>query len=118
MTQTGHRFCPRCGTALVADMAFCPRCGLNTSEAAGPPTAASPQDAATPMDAATGAPAPAPIETVPAPSVKSVRSLADRGPHIPGVVIAGLLVMVGLIGFGLLTRPSAPPAPGVGSGGA
>ncbi len=118
MTPTGKRFCPRCGTDLVADMAFCPGCGLNTSEAAPgrPPTASA--DATTPMDAATGAPAPAPVETVPAPSANSVRPFSDRGPHIPGIVIAGLLVMVGLIGFGLLTRPSASPAPGVGAGGA
>ena len=129
MTQSGHRFCPRCGTVLVADMRFCPGCGLDTSEAglapaSGPAAAASAIDAATspmdgrsPMDAATGAAAPAPVETVPAPAANSVRSFADRGPHIPGVVIAGLLVMVGLIGFGLLTRPSAGPPPGVGSGG-
>jgi len=97
-------------------MAFCPRCGLNTSEAAGSPAAA-PLDAVTPMDAATGAPVPAAVETVPAPTANSVRSFADRGPQIPGIVIAGLLVMVGLIGFGLLTRPSAGPAPGVGSAG-
>jgi zinc ribbon protein len=114
MTQTGHRFCPRCGTALVADMAFCPRCGLNSAE-----VAQGQEPAASPMDAATGAPAPAPVEAVPAvAAASSVRSFADRGPHISGIVIAGLLIMVGLIGFGLLTRPSGSPAPGVGTGGA
>jgi hypothetical protein len=126
MTQTGHRFCPRCGTALVADMAFCPRCGLNSAEAGpgatsqppGQVAPAAPVDATARMDAATGAADRGPVETVPAPPAKAVRSFADRGPHIPGIVIAGLLVMVGLIGFGLLTRPpAAVPAPGVGSGG-
>lgn len=123
MNQAGHRFCPRCGTALVADMGFCPSCGLNTSEAGQEPTSATPAaassvDAVTPMDAATGAAAPAPVRARPAATATSVRSFADRGPHIPGIVIAGLLVMVGLIGFGLLTRPPAVvPAPGVGSGG-
>jgi hypothetical protein len=66
------------------------------------------------MDAAVGAPAAVPVKAEPA---RSVRPLADRGPHIPGIVIAGLLVMVGLIGFALLTRPSAGPAPGVSTGG-
>ena len=29
MADSEPPFCPRCGTARVADMAFCPKCGLN-----------------------------------------------------------------------------------------
>jgi hypothetical protein len=29
MAPSGPRFCPRCGTARVGDMAFCPNCGLD-----------------------------------------------------------------------------------------
>ncbi len=32
MASSGPRFCPRCGTARVGDMAFCPNCGLDLRE--------------------------------------------------------------------------------------
>ena len=32
MADSQPPFCPRCGTARVADMAFCPKCGLNLAE--------------------------------------------------------------------------------------
>src|SRR5439155_27263014 len=32
MTSLGPRFCPRCGTARVAEMPFCPGCGQNVAE--------------------------------------------------------------------------------------
>jgi hypothetical protein len=96
-------------------MAFCPRCGLNSADAGLRP-ASEPLLAPAPMDAATAAPDRAAVESVAAPFANSARAFADRGPHIPGIVIAGLLVMVGLIGFGLLTRPPAA-GPVVGTGG-
>lgn len=49
MASSGPRFCPRCGTARVGDMAFCPNCGLDlrdlpTEDAMGigPPSPAGP----------------------------------------------------------------------------
>ena len=112
MTETEHRFCPRCGTALAAGMPFCPKCGLDTSdvaEATGEATAAATEPPGVP-DRESAAPAPEPD-----------RPFAVRARRVPAVVVAGLLVMIGLIAFGLLTRPQGAPAggsPGQGGTGA
>jgi hypothetical protein len=42
------------------------------------------------------------------PTLRPADRVIQRGRGIPPVVIAGFLVMVGLLGYGLLTRPSPP----------
>ena len=86
MTDAGHRFCPRCGTALVPDMPFCASCGLKVG------------DAGDRSDTATA------VSDAPA---------AQRGRSIRGTLLmAVLLVAAGAIGYALLTRPG--PTPGSG----
>ncbi len=78
MADTEPQFCPRCGTARIADMAFCPNCGLSIAELPeGPPP-------------------------------------EGRFSRIPPIVIAAIVVMVGLIALGLLTRFQPGGAPGSG----
>jgi hypothetical protein len=51
--------------------------------------------------------------------VASARPATERSSRFPPVVLAGLLVMIGLLGYGLLTRPaSTAPGGGANSGGA
>jgi hypothetical protein len=83
-------------------MRFCPGCGLNTTAAAGTGDEPLTVPEGRPLDA----PRPSP------------RSFGDRAPRIPAVVIAGLLILVGLIAYGVLTRAPGDLAPGGGSGGA
>jgi hypothetical protein len=35
MTEAGHKFCPRCGSALQPEMRFCASCGLKVGETGG-----------------------------------------------------------------------------------
>ncbi len=57
--MTGPRFCPRCGTARVGDLAFCPKCGLDLAQlpadeperSIGEPPASSDDTAAAPWPA-------------------------------------------------------------------
>lgn len=98
MTEAGHRFCPRCGKALLPDMAFCPGCGVKVGEVGD------------------------------AREVREVREGGERSegggrPSGRGsirirIVIAVALVAIGAIGYGLLTRPAASPGgtPGPGNG--
>jgi hypothetical protein len=79
MADPDPQFCPRCGTARIADMPFCPKCGLSVAELA------------------EGAPPRA------------------RVSRVPALVIAAIVVAVGLIVFGLLTRFQPVGAPGSGS---
>jgi len=82
MTEAGHRFCARCGNALLPDMPFCPSCGLKVGEGGERSDAA--------RAVSDGPPA--------------------RGRSIRGTLImAVLLVAVGAIGYALLTRPGATP---------
>jgi hypothetical protein len=136
MTDQEPRFCPRCGTALVAGLPFCPSCGRNSTEAgdrsaqpAGAQSDAPPPDDAfaTRLDA--GLPAgtlPAPHPTTDGRPLRSVASTALRRLNDPAsrgstIVVGALIVAAGLVLFGLLMRPSQPNAgtPGApdGSGG-
>jgi hypothetical protein len=124
MTQPRHRFCPRCGAAALDNLPFCPQCGFDLADV--------PRDDAKATEPAAVAPTPptpppptTALATTPPQAVRVVPPLrpADRviarGRGIPPVIVAGFLVMVGLLGYGLLTRPPAPAgvAP-QGSGGA
>jgi hypothetical protein len=99
-------------------MPFCPQCGLDIAgleaAAAGAVSAAKPT---APAEAEPAAPAPPQLPPEPAPS----RRLTERGRGLPPIIVAGFLVMVGLLGYGLLTRSSAPssaaPQAGGSSGG-
>ena len=132
MTDQGRRFCPRCGTALVAGMSFCPGCGLNTAEIADPAGSA-PGDQAPPLDDGLGRPFDGgpPLGTWSDTSAKqdaqagsadesstALRRLADRGARRPNIVVAALIIAAGLVAFGLLTRSQPPAAPAAVSGGA
>ena len=126
MTSLGPRFCPRCGTARVADMAFCPRCGLNvTAVDEGAALGADPH--ATPA----AGDLPSSISTAPAPTSQSSVDDVDRGwpsdsaratttssPlhgfRVPPILIVALIVLVGLIILGILPRPQLGGSPGSG----
>jgi hypothetical protein len=112
LTQPNIRFCPRCGAGSVAGMPFCPQCGLDIAglEAAAPGAVSVAQS---PAPAEAEPVAPAPPQPEPAPS----RRLTERGRGLPPIIVAGLLVMVGLLGYGLLTRSSGPAAGASQAGG-
>jgi hypothetical protein len=88
-------------------MPFCPQCGFDLAGA--PPSAA----AVAPVAAQ---PAPAEpkrtaiVVTPPVQVERSLRRVAERGRGIPAVVLAGLLIMIGLIAYGLLSRPAGTPS--------
>jgi zinc ribbon protein len=90
MASSGPRFCPRCGTARVSDMAFCPNCGLDLREV--------PRD-----DPAGGPAAVTSRETVPEPpSVPSDTPpeppfARDRGEPIREGTLLGRLFLPGLL---------------------
>jgi hypothetical protein len=123
MTESRPRFCPRCGAEAVGGMPFCPNCGLDMT-AGGPSRTATEPGAAkelvaprepvtakepvTPREPVTPKESVTPKEPV---TLKSPRA-TERSSRFPPVVFAGLLVMVGLLGYGFLTRPVAPPASG------
>jgi hypothetical protein len=131
MTDQGPRFCPRCGTALVAGMSFCPGCGLNTSEIADRSESAQSGQAPS-LDDGSGRPFDGgpPAGTWSDTSAKqntragsedepstTVRRLVDRGARGPNIVFAALIIAAGLVVFGLLTRPQPPGAPAAVPGG-
>jgi len=113
VTESGPRFCPRCGAGAVDGMPFCPQCGFDLAGMQQP--SATSVSATEPVPTANVDPAAPPTlepRTVPA----SRPSITERGRRVPPVVLAGLLVMVGLIAYGILTRPSGTPAPAGGPG--
>jgi hypothetical protein len=95
-------------------MPYCPQCGFDLADQRSqePKTTESTAVVSTtPLPPATTA-----IQTTPArdfevirPTLRPADRLIQRGRGIPPVIIAGFLVMVGLLGYGLLTRSSAPP---------
>jgi hypothetical protein len=112
VTEKGPRFCPRCGAGAVAGMPFCPQCGFDLAGVA--PSAAT----VAPID---DRPRPEPKATAvvlaPPSRVERLPRAAERvrgfGSSVPPVVLAGVLIMIGLIAYGLLSRPPAsPPASG------
>jgi hypothetical protein len=101
MTEQGFRFCPRCGTALVAGLPFCPKCGFNIAEISAP---REPAEASEPRTAD---------------SVAGMRDVEpfERGlPRIPIILVAAVTAAA-LAGFILLTRPQAGDGPAPGSSG-
>lgn len=126
MTSLGPRFCPRCGTARVADMPFCPGCGLNVAELADGATLGAGRQA-TPIDDPNGA-STVPADTPPSSTVDeweggrpydsasptSTRPSVHRGFRVPPVLLVALLVIIGLVALGLLFRPQLGGSPGTG----
>src|SRR5215210_4814165 len=113
-----RRFCPRCGTTLVAGLPFCPSCGLDTAAAGHPPA-----------DGSSAGDAPASHDNdrssvidTDVPSTRAIsqprsgfasptlRRLDDARGRGSAIVIAGAIVAIGLIVFGLLMRPQPGPA--------
>jgi hypothetical protein len=112
MTDSGRRFCPRCGTARVGDLPFCPSCGSNLAEfdetTVAAPLAATPSEA-TPPEAA-------PTELEPAVVDRSIEGdVRPGGFSIPPLVLVVGIVVVGLVALGLLRLPQlgspTPAAP-------
>jgi hypothetical protein len=100
MTEAGHRFCPRCGNGLLPDMAFCPGCGLKVGEVG---------EVGGVGETSHGGARPA--------GDSGARPAAGGGSFKARIVIAAVLVAVGAIGYGLLTRPGATPLGGTPGGG-
>jgi zinc-ribbon domain len=106
MTEQGFRFCPRCGTALVAGEPYCPNCGYKVADISrsGAETDNQQPDAVDGFrrDRDAGSP--------------------GRGSSRAPIILGAVIVAAGLVAFGLLMRPQAallptPGAPGsVGSG--
>jgi hypothetical protein len=105
-------------------MPFCPKCGLNVAEleegaAAGAEPDGTPAGApggilAGTSDEAADAVPDDPDALSSSPSRMSSPPFGSRDWPIPPVVVAAVFLMIGLIAFGLLTRPQpgAVPAPG------
>jgi hypothetical protein len=101
LPEQGFRFCPKCGTALVAGLAYCPNCGFNVADIGG----ARPEPDGGGSDSAEG------FERDPD------RAPFERRSNRAPIVLGAVIVAAGLIGFGLLMRPQAGGAPISGSGG-
>jgi hypothetical protein len=113
-----RRFCPRCGTTLVAGLRFCPSCGLDTTAAgrplpdgiAGADELAGSDDggsSALETDAASTA---TPAQDRSVPSSPTLGRLDDSRGIGTAIVIAAMIVAVGLVVFGFLTSPQRGPA--------
>lgn len=123
MTDQGFRFCPRCGTALVAGMPFCPRCGLNSADVGDRP--APPESPGDPAVDALGRSLDAAPSATPRPEASNaarsrvssptplvaVRQFVDRSSLGTAIVFSALVIAAGLVMFGLLTRPQAAGSP-------
>lgn len=105
MTSLGPRFCPRCGTARVADMPFCPGCGLNVAELADGATPGAGTSPSTTVNEWEGGRSPDSA------SPTKIRSPVDRGFRVPPVVLVALMVIIGLVALGLLFRPQLGGSP-------
>jgi hypothetical protein len=110
--EQGFRFCPRCGTALVAGLSYCPNCGFNIADI-GTSRAASDLDDAEPDTSE---------------DLQRDREVApfERGPGRATIILGAIIVAAGLVAFGVLMRPQPgavptpglPGSPGSGSSGA
>lgn len=119
LTEPGHRFCARCGTSLVGDMPFCPGCGLKVAGLGDAPTdhAASVAVPSDPLVAAAPGDQLADIGQVRALPAGPDQPGGGRAPYARSIVTAGLLIAVGLIAFGLITRPNGGTGPQGGTAG-
>ena len=118
MTDQERRFCPQCGTGLVAGMRFCPGCGLNTA-----PTSADPAVDVLGRTLDEGSPAPLPVGTPTAPDWRPVAAASKDGLRrfaglgsSGAIVVGAVIVAVGLVVFGLLMRPQPVDGPTLSSG--
>ena len=101
MTEQGFRFCPRCGTDLVAGQPYCPKCGFNIAEIGAsrePPEASAPRTADV---------------------VERERAVEPftRGPSRAPIILVAVVIAAALAGFVLLTRPQGANGPTSGSPG-
>ena len=90
MTESGFRFCPRCGTSLVDGHPFCPKCGFNIDEI-GQPAASTDQ----PRD----------VEARDEHLVSRAEVTRDPGFRGTPIVLGAVIVAAGLLGYALLSRP-------------
>jgi hypothetical protein len=103
-------------------MPFCPQCGFDLADLPRQDAKASEPGAV--LSTSSAGPIPSALQTTPAregevlapakpevvrPTLRPADRVIQRGRGIPPIVIAGFLVMVGLLGYGLLTRSSQPP---------
>jgi hypothetical protein len=107
MAAAGPGFCPRCGTARMADLPFCPRCGLNLAEIDGAGASAAPGGSIEPL------PSREPPTEAPTKPVEAVRDRipAARGLAVPPAVLIVGIVVVGLLALGLLRLPQLGGSP-------
>lgn len=120
MTDQGYRFCPRCGTALVADLPYCPKCGFNVAEIGGSRQHDATPDATDidPYDWSNEA-TPSGTEKPVLPDVNAPRPVEPEPPRRSRgtpIVIGGLVIAAAVVAYGLFFRPEAgadpSPAPG------
>jgi hypothetical protein len=97
-------------------MRFCPSCGLDTADVGDPYVMAPPGAPTPPVEPATPLGTTTKSESARRGAATALRSLAERAPRTPSVVIAALIVAVGLIVFGLLMRPQPTPPASVSGG--
>jgi hypothetical protein len=100
MTEQGFRFCPRCGTSLVAGLPYCPKCGFNVAEIG---AAREPAEGSGPRTDD---------------GVQRQRDVEpERGlPRAP-IILVAVVIAAALAGFVLLTRPQGVNGPTPGSPG-
>jgi hypothetical protein len=105
-------------------MPFCPQCGFDLADQRRPepkttePSAVVSTTPSPPATTAIQTTLPGDSEVI-RPTLRPAARVIQRGRGIPPVVIAGFLVMIGLLGYGLLTRsPSTPGVAPQASGGA
>jgi hypothetical protein len=101
MTEQGFRFCPRCGTALVAGLTYCPKCGFNMAEI---DASREPAEASEPRTAD---------------AVERERDVEPfaRGLSRAPIILVAVVIAAALAGFVLLTRPQSANGPTSGSPG-
>lgn len=120
MTDQGYRFCPRCGTALVAGLPYCPKCGFNVAEIGGSRGADTTPDAsvADPYDWGTGASAAATDKPV-QPHVNEPRPVDAEPPRrsrLTPIVIAALVIAGAVVAYSFFSRPEIGADPSAAPG--
>lgn len=101
MTEQGFRFCPRCGTALVAGLPYCPKCGFNIADIGG--SRDRPEAAERP-------------EADDHERERDVQPF-DRGSRRTPIILGVVVVAAAVVAFGLLTRTPAGSGPTSGAPG-
>jgi hypothetical protein len=119
VAETGPRFCPRCGTARMGDMAFCPNCGLDLRDLPRDAGVAAAAVTATPADAA--APSQPPLAPVLPPAAPQGEGERRREPSVwgslvPALILIAILALIAawLGGIGPFARGAdGSPGPGI-----